>query len=104
VHRVSGTTLWRTTFCPFGVLLAPAETCNAHTYALLALQEASRRVLGIDFTVRAQSTDAASASLKLAQNFAMDFSTLCFPHIVRHVTQCCLLKEHVIVMKPEGIL
>jgi hypothetical protein len=70
-------------FTPFGVLLAHTETANNHTFALLALVEAAKRVLGVTITIRAQSTDAHSASIKTAQTFKMQFSSICFPHIVQ---------------------
>jgi hypothetical protein len=76
---------WATTFTPFGVLLTPAETAFAHTYALLALTEAAKRVLDIEITIAGQSTDAHAASLKTTEVFEMKLSTICFPHVLRRV-------------------
>jgi hypothetical protein len=70
-------------FTPFGVLLAHTETADNHTYALLALVEAAKRVLCVTITIRAQSTDAHLASIKTAETFKMQFSSICFPHVVR---------------------
>jgi hypothetical protein len=85
LHTLPGRTRWTSTFTPFGVLLAPAETWKGLTYGLLALQEAAKRVLGINITFAGQNTDAHSSALKVAEVFEMQISTLCFPHVIRRV-------------------